>query len=68
MDKGRYFESIQYDIEYNVYWDLGISRYSFVGNVFFHHFMAKCLDESYGGCVMMIGEIQNMVEIIGEKA
>ena len=50
------------------YWDLGVTRYNLVMSVFFHHFMAKCLDESYNGCVEMTGETQDMREIIGEKA
>ena len=52
----------------NDYWDLGVSRYNFVLNVFFHHFMAKCLDESYGGSIRMTGEELKMGDIIGEDA
>lgn len=50
------------------YSDLGITRYNFVINQFFHHFMVKCLDASFSNCISISGEEQKMEDIIGEDA
>ena len=50
------------------YSDLGITRYNFVLNQFFHHFMARCLDASYSNSISISGEEQKMEDLIGEDA
>lgn len=49
------------------YSDLGITRYNMVINTFFHHFMARCLDESFTGCVSITGEMRSLEEELGEE-
>lgn len=48
--------------------NLGITRYNFIINNFFHHFMAKCLDESFTDCISISGEVRSLEDEIGEEA
>ncbi len=61
----RVFNVISSDTRY---FDLGITRYNFVIDQFFHHFMSKCLDTSFSNCISISGEEQKMENIIGEDA
>lgn len=46
--------------------ELGITRYNLVVNQFFHHYIARFLDASFTGCIMMTGEEKSMEMILGE--
>lgn len=48
------------------YSELGVLRYNLIVNNFFHHFMARCLDASYNGCISMTGENVMMADVVGE--
>lgn len=64
-DELRVFNITSSDSRYS---DLGVTRYNFVLNQFFHHFMAKCLDVSFSDCISIAGEELKMEDIIGEDA
>lgn len=49
------------------YSDLGITRFNFVMNSFFHHFMARCLDESFADCISISGEVRSLKDDLGDE-
>jgi hypothetical protein len=50
------------------YFILGIERYNYVINHFFHHFMARCLDMSFTGSITVSGEELSVENLIGKEA
>lgn len=50
------------------YSNLGVSRYNFILDAFFHGVIARCIDETFTGCVGITGEEISLVPQIGERA
>ena len=64
-DELKVFNITSSDPRYSM---LGIERYNYVINHFFHHFMARCLDMSFTGCITVSGEELNVEALIGQEA
>lgn len=64
-DELKVFNIISSDKRYS---RLGVNQYNFVLDCFFHHFMAKCIDASFANCIFIIGEGQQMEDLIGKEA
>ena len=45
--------------------NLGVSRYNFVIDVFFHYVIERCIDESYTNCISISGEEHSLEKDLG---
>ena len=47
------------------FFNLGVSRYNFVIDAFFHYVIERCIDESYTNCISISGEDRSLEKDLG---